>query len=191
MDSQTASVSGLTVRNGIITGFKNGVWIEDPKSSSCGCQFEGLLVYNVSYCGIYVCGRGQVVRRNHIVGVTGAPVGAPDGIFVAGQANAILDNDVVDVHGSPGLDPGNAIHINVSTHTVIENNRISAAALEAGSAGIRVENTSDALVLHNRIFNRGFGILFVGTGAAGRYGDNVTLACQTPFSGGTDIGNNH
>jgi hypothetical protein len=45
------------------------------------------------------------------------------------------------------------------------------------------------LVVNNRIIKSVYGIVYMGT-ATGLYRDNIATACTTPYSGGTNAGNN-
>jgi hypothetical protein len=57
------------------------------------------------------------------------------------------------------------------------------------SRGIWVLTGSDVLVVNNRIIKSLVGISF-GLTATGLYRDNIATACTTPYSGGTNAGNN-
>jgi nitrous oxidase accessory protein NosD len=74
---------------------------------------------------------------------------------------------------------------------VVEGNRISNATRDpGGSWGIWVASAPDVLVLFNSISNTAHGVAYQ-NGATGTYSDNRTSSVDTPYSGGTDAGNNH
>ena len=60
--------------------------------------------------------------------------------------------------------------------------------IQAIKAGIM--EIADVLVVNNRITKIIFGI-FYRTGLTGKFSDNLTSGVTTPFTGGTDAGNNN
>jgi hypothetical protein len=191
-----AARSELTIRNGDVTGFYNGVDIHGD--TSCGCLIERLFVYDVTYQGVRVEGSGHIVRGNRLLNITGNPDAASGGnggstaIGAYGAANTILNNDIVDVYGVPGqqVNFGTGINLNASKQSIVENNRLINSTFEKNSYGIFVGESTDVLVIHNRIINRDMGITYSGV-STGAYRDNLTQACVRPFFGGTGVGGNH
>jgi hypothetical protein len=188
--------SELTIRNGEVTGFYNGVDIQG--NASRGCLIERLFVYDVTYQGIRVEGSGHIVRGNRLLNITGNPDAASGGngnsaaIGAYGAANTILNNDIVDVYGVPGkqVSFGTGINLNASKQSIVENNRLINRTFEKNSYGIFMGESTDVLVIHNRIVDRDMAITYSG-GSTGAYRDNQTQACVHPYFGGTDVGGNH
>ena len=191
-----AAHSDLTIRNGAVTGFYNGVVIEGDAAR--GCLIERLFVYDVTYQGIRVEGSGHIVRGNRLVNITGNPDAASGGnqcsgaIGAYGAANTILNNDIVDVYGVTGKHAGfgTGINVNASKQSIVENNRLINRTFEKNSYGIFIGESTDVLVIHNRIVDRDMAIKYFDA-STGAYRDNLTQACATPYSGGTDVGGNH
>ena len=53
-----------------------------------------------------------------------------------------------------------------------------------------LEAVTGGLAVNNRITQADKGIAY-GVGSTGKYRDNLTFDVATPYSGGTDIGNNN
>ena len=87
------------------------------------------------------------------------------GIYVTGGNLRVLDNDVINIFaGGSGTARGILIGDGFSN--------------------------SNALAVNNRITGVARGIEFPGNGE-GKYRDNLTFDVTTPFTGGTDAGNNN
>jgi hypothetical protein len=81
---------------------------------------------------------------------------------VRGSETRIIDNDITQTRKS-----GNGIAV-----------------------GILLDGVVDVLAVNNRITNADIGIQY-GIGATGKFRDNLTSGVATPFTGGTDAGNNN
>lgn len=188
--------SELTIRNGDVTGFYNGVEIQGDNAR--GCLVEKLFVYDVTYQAVRVEGSGHIVRGNRFLNITGNPDAASGGngsstaIGAYGAANTVLNNDIVDVYGVSGkyIGFGTGINLNASKQSIVENNRLINRNFEKNSYGIFIGESKDVLAIHNRIIDRDMAITYSG-GSTGAYRDNQTQACVTPYTGGTDVGGNH
>ena len=193
---QSEAHSNLTIRNGAITGFYRGVYITGD--SAHGCLTEDLFVHDVTFVGIEASGWGHVIRRNRLLHITGNPDVATGGngcsgaIGAFGAGNAVLDNDIEDVygtHGTPHGSFGTLINLNASIQSIAENNRLINRTFEPNSFGIYVGDSPDVLVIGNRIVNLDMAVCYHGT-STGAYRDNLTQACNKPYTGGTDAGGN-
>ncbi len=157
----------ITVRNGTIRGFLLAILIESSGGSQ-GHLIEDVRADLHTVGGIQVQGTGSIIRNNQVVAVGGSTrVLGPDvyitGVVVVGNGNRVINNDVITIMPTGGRP----------------------------SAGVVVYNGSDGLVLNNRITNAGdYGIVF-GIAGTGKYRDNLTSAVTTPYTGGTDAGNNN
>src|SRR5262249_456491 len=116
------------------------------------------------------------------------------GLFVGGSGNIVRNNLIVQTGGSTSfLANGNAIGIYVTGNgpRVLNNHVIKTVTQGTGTAyGILVSSTSTgAFIVQNRITEADVGIFF--DGGTGRYRDNLTFTVTTPYTGGTDAGNNN
>ncbi len=160
----------ITVRNGTIRGFFTAVDFDSTNSfgpSSQGHLIEDIRADQNTGLGIQVEGVGNILRNNQVVRTGGSTlITGPDtsiiGIVVKGIGNRLLNNDVMTT------------------------TRGSAET----SAGIVVSSgqSAETLVVGNRITSSDVGIFISGTG---KYRDNLTSGVTTPYTGGTDAGNNN
>jgi ELWxxDGT repeat protein len=182
--------SNITVRNGNIRGFAEGVVIGGPSSKAN--VVEDLLLDSNTMVGIVTWGTGNTIRRNAIVATGGAAFDGAHvhGIRALGPATRILDNDVTDTYG---VGSGQGVGIVVdddATGSVVEGNRVGVGTSGGNTTGVSVETGTEVFVLRNRIMRTGTGIRFQ-PGAAGTYRANLTSGTTTPFVGGTDAGGNN
>jgi Periplasmic copper-binding protein (NosD) len=167
----------VVVKNGTVRGFMSAVEMLGGEANIV----EDLIVEASAVSGIIVSGTGCVIRRNLVVntGLTGDPTHA---ILVDGTGLAVVDNDIANSSAAPDQPLQSlAIAVNASS-TVVERNRIANM-----NFGILVRGT-DVLVSDNRLTNTVFGIYFTGTGKSR---DTLTSSVTTPYTGGTDAGNNN
>ncbi len=131
-------------------------------SSSQGHLIEDVRADQNTTVGIGVGGNRHIIRNNQVV-ATGGGTGAPfaAGIILDGSGNRVLNNDVMSV-----------------SHPMSEAVGIS---FEAGA-------NVDSLAVGNRITGAFVGIAIEGTG---KYQGNLTSGVTTPYTGGTDAGNNN
>lgn len=180
----------ITVRHGTLAAFDVGV------SLTAGSGLGQLLVENVTtlgsgHTGISLGGSDSVVvqgcRSSHS-GTVSATTNVW-GILAGAEHVVIRDNEVYDTLG--GITT-RGIQVNGSVDNLIEHNVIANSVANAGAQGIVAfgGGSEGILVINNRVTNYGTGILFA-NGAPGKYRDNATASCTTPFSGGTSIGNNN
>jgi len=144
--------------------------------------------------GIWVRGQGNIIRNNQIVGTGGSSVSTDFscGIMAEGPGNRVINNDVYETK-EQGNGPIGAfgIIVNYGKSSVVENNRVGNQDLgPLETYGIFIDNSSDnTFVVNNRITTMTYGIFYYfGTG---KYRDNMTRNVTTPFSNGTDAGNNN
>ena len=196
--TQTSGVYALnrkniTVRNGNIRGFLRAVFLEDNSgtlTASQGHVVTKLRVDENTYAGIHVQGRGTVIRGNQVVTTGGSTIFGANadayGIRTEGAEARALDNDVTDTTPA-GTGSGIAVGVEQSTGSVAEKNRVGNSTPN-NSYGIRVLNGNDVLVVGNRLSGLAFGVYF--DTATGKYRDNLATGTITPYTGGSDAGNN-
>ena len=159
----------ITIKNGTIRGFLRGIILQQDSGdfgASRGHVVEAIRADQNTRSGIAVGGSGTIVRNNQVVATGGTTVfGAKAdafGISVGGAGPRVLNNDVID--------------------TVKQG---------SGTArGIFFDGAVGGLAVNNRITEADSGIEYF-AGGTGKYRDNRTFGVTTPFTGGTDIGNNN
>jgi hypothetical protein len=178
----------VIVKNGNIRGFFQGVLLEG--ASGGNHVVENIRADGNTYAGIWVEGKGNVVRRNQVISTTGTTLFAnPDafGIVAHGSGVKILDNDVTDTFGT-GTGIGRGIQVNAGAGSILERNRVS-NSIASPSRGIEVLGSSDSLVSNNRLLKLDLG-LFFDSPTGGKYKNNLSSGVTTPYTGGIDAGNN-
>jgi hypothetical protein len=154
------SRANLTVRNGTLSQFYQGVYLGDTSSGAVMSNanvVEQLRVDNSRSIGITVRGRGNLVRGNLVIftgGTSRDPNALAMGIWVDGNGARVLDNDVQQTFGQ-GAGYGAAIFV----------------------------GSGDALVVGNRLVSATYGVRFNSSGT-GKYANNLTSSVTTPFAGG-------
>jgi hypothetical protein len=186
----------ITVRNGTVRGFYIGVFLNDSSpdnTASGGHVVEQVTAIDNTWAGIYLNGRGNVVRNNIVRNTGGTTIHGPNvdtaGIITIGSGARVIGNDVIDTIGV-GTEPGRSVRVIAGVGSVAESNRLSNSSASSHGVGLSIEYAVyDVLLLDNRIGSMSSGIAFF-PGATGKYGRNVTAGVAQPYSGGTDLGNN-
>jgi hypothetical protein len=198
--SNTTGIAGhfsnnVTVRNGTIRGFRDGINLGRENGNRLCNDAEGYVVermrleHNVWH-GAVVEGRASVVRNNTVfdtgngTGSTGSS-GNPRGLYLCGDGVQVTDNQILDTVEVAG---GTAHGINVrnSIGAVVERNVVGNSKFGPGSStGIELRGSGNTAV-GNRVINMRTGIHFVVGG--GIYMDNTVGGAITPFLGGTAAG---
>lgn len=159
----------VTLRNGSIVGFDRAALL---MANSYNTVLEDLQIFATgSLPTIESFAWGDVIRRNWIE--RGAPV-----IRASGGGGHVADNDLLSA--TTGIDVSGA-------NVTVEDNRISRAAVSAGTYGIRT-STGRTVLARNVVsaFATGFDM-----GANTRYRENVTNGCTTTYTGGVSAGSNY
>jgi len=186
----------ITIKNGTIRGFHYGVLLGDitPYTTSQGHIIEDIRADMNTHMGIEVLGRGNIIRNNQVVDTGGSTVSnsvaGTLGIRALGPGNRVLNNDVYETK-EQASDSAYGIYVDSTSGAVVENNRIGNSSLGTGTSyGIFIGDTSsNVLVSNNRVTAMTNGVFFDATG--GKYRDNLASGCTTPYSGGTNAGNNN
>lgn len=179
----TSSGRSVTIRNGTLKGFAEAI-----RSAGRFGVIEKMRIQDCYFIGINVYySNGTVVRDNQVVNTAGTSSiggGVVSAISVSGSSNIILNNDIVETLTSASAS-ADAIDLNPSDRTVVENNRIEHTT---GTAIYVSSNSSNAVVVNNRIVRASQGVWF--RSSTGLFRDNIALGCTTPYSGGANGGNN-
>jgi hypothetical protein len=193
-------VNRVTVKDGTILGFRNGVNLTGNNESA-----TGLLVVSSFRTGISVTGSNASITCNR-VNVTG---GASDsgillaaGISLTGTYGVIGQNQVERTYTTDTAKHFAAgIELNGCSNVVINNNQVldvePAAPANATSEGIAAGATSSSdnvIILNNIVTTAEIGFDLSG-GSSGSYGDNTTSGVATGYyntgSGMANINNNN
>ncbi len=180
----------ITIKNGTIRGFQIGIWLSHDAlaSTSQGHIIEDIRADLNTDTGIYVQGRGNIIRNNIVVstGRTDLINSWAYGIRVVGPGNRIINNDVYETK-EHGTSLAFGIYGAGSHGLVIDNNRVGNAALGTGTSyGIYLTLADDVLVTNNKITKMENGIYF--TTSTGAYMNNLIYGATTAFTGGTAAG---
>ena len=155
----------ITVKNGTIRGFLRGIFLQDFGASQ-GHVVEDIRADQNTESGIWVDGSGNIIRNNQVVATGGTTFFGGNaniqGIVTGGAGPRVLGNDVI--------------------HTVKQGTGIA--------RGILFQSGTDGFAVNNRITDAERGIEFEPL-VTGKYRDNVTDDVTTPYTGGTDAGNNN
>jgi len=179
----------ITIRNGTIRGFYQGIWINDgpPFTTSQGHLIEDIRADQNTYLGFEVRGRGNIVRRNQVVDTGGSTtITAAFGIVLYGPGGRALNNDI---SGTAATGSAFGLYINTADGAVAEGNRIDDVnSGTSGTYGLYIYNSNDVLAAGNRITSADYGIYYFSS--IGKYMDTLTSSVSTPFTGGTAVGTN-
>lgn len=181
--------SNVTIRNGNIRGFYKGIFLEETGAAgtSKANLIEDVLLDQNRFTAIHVKGVGNIVRNVQVVD-TGNTTLSNDarGIWINGAANRVLNCDVSNTSPKVG-GQAYSIYLENATGSVVEGNRVGNPTSLSNATAIQIMS-GDAQVVGSRMTAFGFGIVFVGTGS---YRDNLASSVTTPYTGGSDAGNNY
>jgi hypothetical protein len=192
------SRKNITIRNGTVRGFFQGIFLGDsvPYTTSQGHLIEDIRADMNTFIGIEVFGRGNIIRNNQVVNTGGSTLAlSAYGIIADGPGARVLNNDVIETkEQSTGYAWG--VYLVIAPGSVVENNRIGNSSLGPGTSyGIDIFSSTDVLVSNNRVTTMNYGVYYDSTSPAstGKYRDNLTSGCTTPFTAGaaTDAGGNN
>ena len=163
-----ASKKNITIKNGTIRGFKEGIYLSGDALTGGGHLIEDLLLDENTLRGIRLRGNGSVVRKNRIsnTGRTDAPSHS-QAIKVGDRGNKIIDNEIfntrsLNAYKIPVVVDG--ISAREAEGVIISGNRIT----DTGSGvvfdpdylsqltAISVSASSSKAVIKNNIINNSF-----------------------------------
>lgn len=182
----------ITIRNGMIKGFKHGIFLDLVLSvngfsaSSRGHVIEDIRAHRNILVGIAVKGTGGVLRNNHVLG-TGINSGQAyvHGITVNGPSNRLINNDVINTGEGQGPPGGVAIQLE-GDNCVVEGNRVSGKQIYVDGMVVGGLNLA---VVNNRLTGTFSVGMALSTGCVFR--DNLVRSASYPYLGGTDTGGNY
>ena len=178
-----SAAANVTVKNGIVRGFLNGVVL-----TGRGATVQGITADQNTAVGIDVEGPGSVVQGNQVVDTGGSTIGSnvdAIGISVYGPGSLIHNNLVSGLTATGSAGEFGISFLGAATQSTARHNVVSDTARPtAGSSGIYVGGSSAVAVSSNIITNFTYCVDYAG-GATGTYSRNTAISCDTPYSGGT------
>ena len=180
-------VGGIRVFNGSVRGFTTGIRLNSIFATASGVAVEDVRVQGSAIVGIELLGMNASVRRCVITNTGSVLANSATGLFLDVEFATVVDNDILSTLAAPGF-ASQGIQCGAQVG-VIENNRILNQQTARGTTGIFAAYTSNYLVENNRIAGFASGLKFTGTGTP-KYRNNFTTDCATPYTSGTDAGNN-
>ena len=132
---------GVTVRNGTVWGFWNGLFLDaNPTSFPTAYVVDGIRAESNRYYAMFVRGAGSVVRNNLILN-TLCPVGWSEaaGLSFASDGGRVLSNDVVTVTCAGETTPGGSASPSRPTYS---SRAIGSQAFPRGSGSVSVSPVS-------------------------------------------------
>ncbi len=142
----------ITIRNGIIRGFRIGVFLDQDAGTSSGNLLEDLILEQNRFIGAQVEGSGNVIRNNRVENTGPNPVDlAATGILVADASNTVIADNVVSGTSESSIARG--IWVNLSALIEVRGNTILDTKDATTKLGIEVEDSTDVTVIGNRIVN--------------------------------------
>lgn len=155
----------ITIKNGTVWGFSVGIQLSASSVTTlAGYVIDGVRAELNRNIGINLAGANGIVR-NSVVANTGPTTSAgphdATALLVQSHGGRVLNNDILTVTPAGG---GSGFGIFV-----------------IGGAGV--------LVVGNRITTADNGVVYLAS--TGKYRDNLTSDVGTPFTGGTNAGNNN
>jgi len=183
----------ITLRNGAIRGFAQGVRLGQSTGISSGHLIEDMLLDGNRFEGIQVSGSNIVVRRNRVVNTgSGNPGIQAIGISVSGASNIVIAGNLVS--GTSETDRTTGIAVEGSTLIEVRGNTILDTKGATLNIGIQIFQSTDITVIGNRVLNaastgtNGILDLFGSTGV--NCIDNTVAGFSMPLSGcDLDVGN--
>jgi hypothetical protein len=166
---------GITIRDGTIAGFGDGIRLAGRRSGYH--LVEDLDIQGILGVAVWLEGQQNIVRHNHLTGITPRSAAKAGGIVVHGPLPRILSNDIT-VAGGTGVEVSRA------DGAIVEANILTGKSGPVEATGVRVVSGSNVLVLHNELRDLAFGVVVVDAG--GLFMRNATTAVDRPCVGGTN-----
>jgi len=183
-----AGTGMLTVRNGTVRGFLHGLQLEGVIGSG-RVTVEDVIVEGSGSIGIRAAAEAVTVRSCQVRNtgfVTTGVVFIIVGISVT-AATSRIEHCRVDNLLTPGGQDLRGIESQAARGSTIHANEVRSAI--QFDIGIAVFLGTANFVTDNAIANCVVGLGFINP-AQGKYRDNLTEDCATPFQGGTSVGTN-
>lgn len=184
----------VAVRNGSVTGFLFGIRLDGPGEAYV---VEGVRM-RALYIGIWVSGRGSIVRGNQLLGTGGSRAGSaytrPIAIKAAGPGTVVARNTIADVTVPAWYAGAEAVGIHATGMPggLIEHNVLTNSSREGFTVGMYVNESigepATYVLVRDNFFSRWtVSLAFAMTNGA--YKGNTFLDAPCPV-GGANLGDN-
>jgi hypothetical protein len=174
-------MDNVAIKNGIVRGFFVGINL-----SGRGAVVEDILADQNTVVGISVQGLGAFVRCNRVID-TGHSTFTDEpahGVFVSGEGS-LVENNFISGLTATGKGHEWGIYVSAKNCTLRGNVISDAAKPTAGGTSYGIRTFAyNASIVGNTVTNFNDGINFF-QGATGTYSQNVVVACDHPYTGGT------
>jgi hypothetical protein len=144
--------SNITIRNGIVSGFDRGIYLEDSGGSSHGNVVENIRAAGNYFTGIQVSGESHIVRKNQVV-ETGDGENSFNayGIYLNQARGAhVYDNTVTKTSETTNA---RGIVVIGGQEIVIKNNVVTDLRTATARYGIHVQSADTVSVYGNQIMS--------------------------------------
>ena len=172
-----STANNVTIKNGIVRGFFNGVFL-----TGRGAVVQDMLIDQNLYFGIRVQGEGSVVEHNQVVdtgGSTSFTTLNAVGISADGPGSTVSNNMV---SGLTATGAGNEYGIGANgADSTVRDNVVSDTAKPTGGGNSYGIYQIQSIAVSNTVSNFNIGIYNSG----GIYAHNTAYNCSNPYSGGT------
>jgi hypothetical protein len=187
---QVSGSGTITVRNGVVTGFNQGVLVSSNVTQTA-ILIENITAINCGTEAIMVNDGGDTTVRHCVIQDTGFNTSNTHyGINVISRNVQVSDCRVANtISTNNSFFGGVGIGTFAVASSVISNCIVTGDG-GSNSNGISIGNaTTSNVAVSNTLFDCAIGLLFSLTD--GKYEGNLTENCNTPFSGGTSVGTNN
>ncbi|HLQ23027.1 MAG TPA: right-handed parallel beta-helix repeat-containing protein [Gemmatimonadales bacterium] len=179
---QSAGVDGVTVRNGVVTGFRQGVLLK----GGTGHLVDRVRAEGNSYVGLLALGSSSTIQNCEVVSTGGSTLPGdtiPIAIRVSGDNVLVADNVVTDTFPPPG---GEAVGIALDegTGTQVDRNVIANAMLAPDPTWGIWSLVTSVEASDNLIIRYQYGMAFTAP-SSGVYASNTFFNVAMPVALGT------
>jgi hypothetical protein len=186
----TQAHNNLTIRNGAIRGFRVGLDLSSP-----GTVGE-ILVNNVTCdeckgAGFVLTGDSIDIRSCALRNTGGSPATVDTligGMILTGNYANVSGNQITNTVAIQGSQTAIGMIMQFDKACIVDGNVVANGTVTSNSTGISANASVSFLATNNKIASFATGLLFLENG---KYRDNLTINCTTPFSGGTAVGTNN
>ncbi len=147
-----ANRKNITLRDGFIRGFENGVFLDETVADASGSHLvEDMKIADSAAFAMIVEGDLSIVRNNRVIGVGGGSNSVVFGINLQrADDGAVTGNIVTGVSGTTG---STGIAVGDSNRVHVFDNVIAGISGSAADAGINVFDSSAVTMAGNRLLN--------------------------------------
>jgi hypothetical protein len=175
-----STAANVTIKNGIVRGFYYGIYL-----TGRGAVVRDMLIDQNTEIGIFVNGQGAVVEHNQVVdsgGTTAVSDAAAIGIAVgSGSFGARISDNTVSGLTATGSGSEYGINVNAPNSSVRDNMVSDLNRPTGGGTSIGIYQ-NQSIAVSNTVSNFDVGVF---TATSGIYAHNTVFNCTTAYSGGT------